>query len=270
MPPKYRVYPSLLDKFQSLLDYEQEADAWWNKRGDEYILDPDQYRDKLERELIDAINRIPIENREAADRGTALNEIVDSIISREDKHQQCSSIVSVRDSAGIPLAVKADIGEFTFTFDINLVWALRERLRGSLCQYFVSATIDTDYGVVELYGYLDYWLRDRIIDLKTTSSKYEFGKYENHWQRWVYPYCVIESGETDHIESFIYLVGHLNKSAIIGGELYPEVYDYNHEQSKANLRGILEQFIAWLEEHRDSITDKKIFNQQQPQETPCK
>lgn len=289
--PKYRIYSSLLDKYQSLLNYEQEADEPWNKwsekkvaeyieqhnaqngaddsKGEfvvpevgDYIFTSDQMYEKIERELIDSINRIPHEPSEAASRGTALNEIVDCLI----KHKPCTSkemsVEVLRTPDSRPFAVRALIDGFTFDFDVNLCQQLKDMLRGSICQYFINADVDTKYGVVQLYGYLDYWQRNHVIDLKTTSS-YSFGKYERKWQRYVYPYCCIESGlvEANDIEDFTYLAVQLGRGKIIYGNIYPEVYTYNHEVCKKKLREQIESFIGWLESVRPLITDNKIFNQ---------
>ena len=85
----YRIYPSLLDKFQELLDYQTAFEGPWNKVSEtakkegkypdlevgDYILTADEMQDKLEQELVDAINRVPHEPWEAADKGTAFNEV---------------------------------------------------------------------------------------------------------------------------------------------------------------------------------------------------
>ena len=66
---KYRIYPSLLDKFQELLDYEKVAEEDWNKisesaieRGEypgydvgDYKLTPDEMYVKLESDLINSL-----------------------------------------------------------------------------------------------------------------------------------------------------------------------------------------------------------------------
>ena len=71
MSARYRIYPSILDKFQSYLDVDQTVEEFWNLDGDgEYKETADEMSDRLERELLDAVNRVPREPMEAADKGT--------------------------------------------------------------------------------------------------------------------------------------------------------------------------------------------------------
>ena len=115
---------------------------------------------------------------------------------------------------------------------------------------------------MELYGYADEIVRDKVFDIKTTSS-YQFGKFERAWQKFVYPWCLVESGEMPEVSSFEYTVFVLSKptskSPFITGKMYREEYTYDHEQAGIQLRSILERFIEWLEAHREEITDRKIF-----------
>ena len=68
-----------------------------------------------------------------------------------------------------------------------------------------SAILPTIYGDVELYGHVDYINTNKIHDLKTTKN-YTFGNYEKYWQRHLYPYCLIESGEMEEVTEFEFTV----------------------------------------------------------------
>ena len=70
---RYRIYPSLLDSFAQMLDYEVVAEEMWNKKDGEYVLTPDEMYDKLEKELIATINREPHEPIEAASLDSAVS-----------------------------------------------------------------------------------------------------------------------------------------------------------------------------------------------------
>ena len=122
--------------------------------------------------------------------------------------------------------------------------------------------IPTRYGDVELYGYIDELVRDTVYDIKTTS-KYDFGKYEHGWQRHVYPYCLIASGQMESVKAFEYtayqMKGGTSRTPLISGTQYPEYYTYNHEQTIKLLTAHCEHFIEFLEANRDIIADKKIF-----------
>ncbi len=274
MPCDYRLYPSLLDKFQSLIDYEQETEQPWNivseaahkngkhldKEVGDYILSPDEMYVKIEKELIDQINRCPKEPNEAADKGTAFNEIVDCLIENRKSSREDISIHSEKIGES-QTAIIADMNGFRFVYDTKFCKEAARYFTGALTQYFCQATIETKYGVVELYGYIDEWLPNKICDIKTTSN-YTFGKFENKWQRYVYPYCCIESGATTEVDEFEYTVYVWNRTPILTATQYKEVYTYRHKQATEKIREIVERFIWWLNTRKHLITDNKIFGKE--------
>ena len=271
--PKYRFYATLLDKFQTYLDtqaeeyfYQDEDGSWhknYNEKEDTLHFSQGEVDALLKQELLDAINRVPYEPSEAASKGTALNEVVDCLIHNR-KSDNDSVKICTTDLNGIK-AIKATCDGFTFLFDIDFCKSIAEYFNGSLSQVFTSATLGTKYGEVELYGYIDELRENKVFDLKTTS-RYEFGKYAKYWQRHVYPYTLIESGACTEINSFEFtayaLKGGTGRTPLITGVQYPEVYQYDHEQSKVLLKGICERFIEFLEDNRKLITNKKIFNEE--------
>lgn len=280
----YKFYPSILDKFQSFVDmssedyfYQDEQGNWhknYNDSTGEYHYTDEEVYELSKQELINAINRVRSVS-EAASKGTAFNELVDALITNKK-----SEIVETKkvyyDVNGNFLrsewvlnpqvfklaGVEAKIDGSVFMFDINLLKEAADYLKDSMNQVYTSAIIETKYGNVELYGYIDELRKNKVYDLKTTK-KYEFGKYSKYWQRHVYPYCLVESGSCTDIESFEFtcyqLSGGTEKTPMITGKKYPEVYNYNHEQSKALLKAHCERFIEFLEENKELITDKKIF-----------
>lgn len=278
----YRIYPSLLDKFQSYLDSDIEAESFWNIDSEtgEMKKSPDEITAANEQALLDAINRVPHEPIEAADKGTCFNEIVDCLVehrksSREDIVIKTVPIViqeGAIDNFGKPLyydeyptgekCILATLNGFEFRFDIGLCREAAAYFKDAVPQHLCKAVISTAYGDVELYGYADEIVRDKVFDIKTTSS-YQFGKFERAWQKFVYPWCLVESGEMPEVSSFEYTVFVLSKptskSPFITGKMYREEYTYDHEQAGIQLRSILERFIEWLEAHREEITDRKIF-----------
>ena len=102
-----------------------------------------------------------------------------------------------------------------------------------------------------------------MIDLKTTE-KYDFGKYESHWQRFVYPWCLVQAGhEIDRMEFLVVkMTQPRKKGSAITGDIYTESYMHNQAMAEAKLREVCEGFIGWLEINRDKITNKKIFNEE--------
>lgn len=296
--PNYRFYPTLLDKFQTFLDttaedyFYQDEDGKWHKNyseaEDAFHYSQEEVDALLKQELLDAINRVPHEPSEPASKGTALNEIVDCIIHNRKSDNKNILIKSLKgvdvkrefgctDEVGKPIyydywfehikvpCIFAEIDGFSFYFDKDFCKSIAEYFKGSLSQVFTSATIDTEFGEVELYGYIDELRENKVFDLKTTS-RYEFGKYSKYWQRHIYPYTLIESGACTEINSFEFtayvLKGGTSRTPLITGAQYAEVYQYNHEQSKMLLKNICERFCQFLEDNRDLITNKKIFNEE--------
>lgn len=296
--PNYRFYPTLLDKFQMFLDttaedyFYQDEDGKWHKNyseaEDAFHYSQEEVDALLKQELLDAINRVPHEPSEPASKGTALNEIVDCIIHNRKSDNKNVLIKSLKgidvkrefgctDEVGKPVyydywfehikvpCIFAEIDGFSFYFDKDFCKSIAEYFKGSLSQVFTSATIDTEFGEVELYGYIDELRENKVFDLKTTS-RYEFGKYSKYWQRHIYPYTLIESGACTEINSFEFtayvLKGGTSRTPLITGVQYAEVYQYNHEQSKMLLKNICERFCQFLEDNRDLITNKKIFNEE--------
>ncbi len=265
--PKYRIYPSLLDKFQELLDYEKVAEEDWNKDSDgEYKLTPDEMYSKIESELIDSINRCPRVPNEAADKGTAFNEIVDCLIENRKSNREDCKIYSTKNEYGVKV-IRAEINGFTFDYDVRLCKETAEFFAGSLTQFFAESVMSTSYGDVEIYGFIDEWPNNLMFDIKTTG-RYTFGKYEQKWQRHAYPWCVINSGLATEIESFTYFV--IEWAYQRAGEpltaksVTQETYTYDHQDSGIKLRDHIERFIDWLESRREFIQDKKIFGGENP------
>ena len=277
--PKYRIYPSVLDKFQKFLDSDIVAEEFWNKDAEgDYKLSPEEMSVQLEQELLDCINRVPHEPSEAADKGTAFNEVIDCIIEhhpceredmeirvdvqieKDDSCKQEPNSGELRYNATAYPFIGVRFNGWDFHYQESLCREMAQYFKECIPQYTCSAILPTIYGDVELYGHVDYINTNKIHDLKTTKN-YTFGNYEKYWQRHVYPYCLIESGEMEEVTEFEFTVVKWRelKNKPISGEMYKEAYTYSHEASSKALKGICESFIEWLEANRDKITDKKIF-----------
>ena len=266
--PKYRFYPSLLDKFEQYLRADEQVESFWNVDNEtgEYKKSPEEIEAELKQNLIDAINRVPFES-EAADKGTAFNAVIDCYIHKR-KHipseREPYTIVGDEETNIIQVDFPTTDIAPTRHFLFDRTWCIEQSkyFSGALSQVFVSAVLSTRYGAVELYGYIDELLRDIVYDIKTTS-KYDFGKYEHGWQRHVYPYCLIASGQMDSVKAFEYtayqLKGGTSRTPLISGTQYPEYYTYNHEQTVKMLIAHCELFIEFLEVNKAFITDRKIF-----------
>ena len=270
---KYRFYASLLDSFTEFLDvnaeeffYKDENGDWhmnMNQDGEMHYSEEEVYQ-LAKQQFIDKVNRVDEGPSEAADKGTAFNEIVDCIVMNTHSTRDDVVIKSIKEpceESSTP-CIKAEINGFKFFFDNKLCIIAASYFKGSVCQLKVSAPIETKYGTVELYGYPDYIHENKVYDLKTTKQ-YNFGKYEKKWQKHVYPYALITSGKMTEVKEFEYtcfkLSGGTSRTPIITGQAFPEVYTFDFDTSKRMLQQQCERLIEFLEQNRSLISDRKVF-----------
>ena len=192
----YNIYPSILDAFQRCLD--TTAENFLYKDGDgkyhmnysestgEYLYSSEEVDEMAKQELIDKINRVPFSS-EAATKGTVFNELVDMFVNRKRPSEVIVRYEKDKD------ALHAELDGKEFVFSYSFVEDYAKRFALSTPQLRVEAPIETMYGNVCLYGYIDELVHEDVIDIKTTS-RYTFGDFADHWQRHVYPYCLIEGG----------------------------------------------------------------------------
>lgn len=263
MSPKYRITPSLLAKWSDLVNSDRDWESFY-RDTDEPSVSPEDFYAKREKELLDACNRVPFTS-EASSRGTALNEIVDCILDRR-KQREDMKVERVYSDSKEVVALRAELDGFTFLFDMTLVNALTDHFFGATCQHRCEATMDTSFGPVILYGDADYIMMDMVYDLKTTSRYSAYGKYAEGWQKELYPWALVESGEMESVSGFEYTIvpitGGTGTNPLISGEIKTEYYPYNHDASTGRLRASVEPFVEWIEEHRNLIFHKRIFNEE--------
>lgn len=243
----YLIYSTLLDGFQSYLSSSELWADYWGMSDD-----PSKTEDEFEKEqfqsVIDRINRKPFDS-EAADRGTAFNEVVDCII--EHRNSSKMTITSEKESG----LITAIYNNRTFTFATALCMEFAQYFKGAVCQFYVEAPLQTKYGKVLLYGFIDELLPHSVHDIKTTE-KYKAGKFRNHWQHIVYPYCLNQTGNS--VYQFEYNVAQISKTGLY--TTFTEHYLYNPVRDIRILTEHVERFIEFLQTNRELITDEKIFN----------
>lgn len=244
--PDFYFYATLLDSYTSFL---HAADTWEKYWGfaDNPDRDLDTYLKDEEQALIDRVNRVPFDS-EAADRGTAYNELIDCLIERRPS---CMITYSADDRT-----YTVTYHDRTFRFPRSVADGMARMYEGALTQQRVEADLPTRYGTVRVYGVIDELMPLSVHDIKTTG-KYTMGKFRDHWQHIVYPYCLAEHGT--NTPDFRYDVVEISKSGSVTGT-YSEFYHYVPERDIPRLRTHCEDFITWLMQHRDRITDRKIFN----------
>ena len=244
----YKIYPTLLDAFE---DYLESYDIYERYYGwsDNPSISVDEFQEKQYKGLIDKINRVPFES-DAADRGTAFNEVIDCMVLFKNSAKM--KITKWYDNGSL-CGVKASYNGKDFYFPMNLIKEVASWYKGGLPQQHIQAILPTSFGNVLLYGYIDYVMPLKTCDLKTTGQ-YWFGKFKNHWQHIVYPYALAQNGAD--VRDFEYNIVEWRKT---GYDLYNECYLFRPERDIPKLTNHCEDFIRFLQENRDKITDKKIF-----------
>ena len=243
----YQIYPSLLDAWQTYLDAEDNWNEWYGSSDDPKV-SCDEYLEQARRELIDRINRVPFES-EAADRGTAFNEVIDCLILGRKTEREDMEMTFTEET--VTVVFKGQ----TFVYDANLCRELASDYKGAIPQYQCVGVIPTMYGDVTLYGYIDELLPDSVHDIKTTKNYAAF-KFRNHWQHIVYPFCLQYEGVG--LSAFQYDVVKWGSGK--GWSFFTEYYEYVPERDIPRLREHIEGLLTFVLTHRDLITDKKIFN----------
>lgn len=281
----YSVYATLLDGFQSYLDAEKTYYKYFT--SDNPSMTVDEWCDKMYVDLINKINRVPFAS-EAADRGTAFNELVDALVKKplaerlmdgdmgsenitfrvttlQIKGRRKDDPITERDAYEVlfdPDKLKREAYEGcaeedkplfrnprAFTYFKDITDEFVNYYNGALPQVFVRGTLETHFGVIDLYGYADELLPFSCHDIKTTKN-YHAGNFREHWQHIVYPFCLHQMGS--EIDRFEYNITNFK-------ETFTEVYVFKEERDVPKLRDICERFIQFIETNKNVITDTKVF-----------
>ncbi len=245
--PKYRIYATLLDAFGEYLNSDVIWDKYWGW-SENPPHTPEEFHEQQFQELIDRINRKPFDS-EAADKGTAFNELVDALIVKRKPNDM--EVDRIAENTGYSLIYK----NRTFTFPISLCCEFADYFKGALTQQRVEAILPTAYGNVLVYGVIDELMPTSVHDIKTTGS-YTVGKFKDHHQHLIYPYALMQNGSD--VRTFEYNIVEFNKGGYVV-DTYTETYVFNPERDIPILTNHCEEFIRFLEENRELITDKKIF-----------
>lgn len=243
--PKYRIYATILDSFHNYVNSDIIYNRYWGWSENPPCTE-DEFQQKQFQELIDRINRKPFDS-EKADKGTCFNELIDALIENRFTREMWVS----EDEGNYLVCYK----ERTFSFPITLCHEFTNYFNGALTQQRVEAILPTDFGDILIYGVIDELMPTSIHDIKTTSS-YSVGKFKANSQHLVYPYALMQSGSD--VRTFEYNIVEFNKGGYVVNT-YTEPYVFKPERDIPILTNRCEEFIRFLEENRELITDKKIF-----------
>lgn len=271
--PKYNFYATLLDGYQNYLSSNEIYQKYWGF-SEEPPFNEEEFKQKQFQSLIDRINRVPFDS-EAADQGTAFNEIIDCMIlncksdkmeieSIKEQHPNPNYNIDFdnygKQNIDVVVGIRAKYNERVFDFPIALCREFSEYYKGGIPQVYTEAILPTKYGDVKIYGYIDELMPASVHDLKTTKS-YTAGDFKDHWQHIVYPYCLNANG--NNVTDFEYNIAAINRTKYgVNYETYTEYFYFNPEIDVPRLISHIEDLIEFVENNKSLITDKKIFNQQ--------
>jgi hypothetical protein len=246
----FKFYATLLDSYSTYLNSDSIWERYWG-HSEEPPHSPEEFKQKQFQSLIDRINRVPFDSYRA-DRGTAFNEVIDCMILH--KNSKKVKVQRVRDNSGTVTGLNAAYNGKTFYFPLGMCRDFADYYQGALPQQYIQAILPTIFGDVLLYGYMDYVKPFCTHDLKTTEQ-YAVGNYRNHWQHMVYPYALMKNG--CNVFDFEYNICEIGKTFY---RTYTESYSFVPERDIPRLTQHCEDFIRFLQENRELITDRKIFN----------
>ena len=166
MQPNYRIYATLLDSYFNYLNSDVIYERYYGWSENPPCTE-EEFRQKQFQELIDRINRKPFDS-EAADRGTAFNEIIDCMI--ENRKSSIMEISKAYHDDGTLYGIKAVYNNRTFTFHIDLCREFANYYKEALTQQRVEAILPTAYGSVLVYGLIDEQMTTSVHDIKTNGS----------------------------------------------------------------------------------------------------
>lgn len=247
--PKYKFYATLLDAFTSYLKSDAIWERYWGF-SENPPHTPEEFRQKQFQSLIDTINRVPFDS-EAADKGTAFNEVIDCMIEnrKSDKVHVEKILYDMPDGRQVVTGLRATNNNRQFDFPLSLCREFANYYKGALTQQYVQAILYTCFGPVLIYGFIDELMPMSVHDIKTTGSYY-VGKFKDHWQHMVYPYCLMRNGSD--VRLFEYNVTDFRST-------YTESYTFLPDRDVPILTAHCEELIRFLQDNRKLITNKKIF-----------
>lgn len=243
----FNFWVTLLDAYQNYLDAANIYDQFWGfSENPKFTLA--EFEEKSFDELIAKLNREPQELSEAAERGTAFNEVLDAILEWRSPANGVE-VEKIKDASGKVVTIRTRRNGFQWDLPARIFSKMARNLSpDAVAQIFTEREITSGYGKVRLYGYVDYVCNDRIIDVKTTN-RYNAFKYRKSWQKTAYPYLL--SGEGTDIQKFEFLATDFKR-------IYSEVYNFRPETDLPKLYNHIDSLIEFIEANKDIINNDKL------------
>ena len=244
---KYKFYATILDSFWGYLNSDVVWEKYWGW-SENPPHTPEQFHELQFQELIDRINRKPFDS-EAADKGTAFNELVDALI----ENRKPNKMNVERNAENTCYTVVYN--DRTFVFPISLCREFANYYKRRINPTKSRSDSSNRIRQCLVYGVIDELMSASVHDIKTTGS-YTVGKFKDHHQHLVYPYALMKNGSD--VRTFEYNIVEFNKGGFVV-DTYTETYVFNPERDIPILTNHCEEFIRFLEENRELITDKRFW-----------
>lgn len=249
---QYRISPTLLDSYFGYVNSNDIWEKYWGRSKSPAKTPNEFHKEKFE-ELIKSINREDREVGQAAQYGSAFNDVVDIFLGNKvagaTTYGYCDSDYFVI------------IDNERFVFPLDLIKAVVSKVEGAICQQRLEGVISTRFGKVVLSGYSDHITSFNTVDLKTTGN-YEPGQFRDNHQHKIYPYIMHQMGAP--IDTFTYLVveWYISKKdgRITRWEIFEEQYLYDKVWTPHEIRKRCEQLIAFVKQHEKLITNNHFWN----------
>jgi len=203
----YRIYPTLVEQFMNF-----KLDLYGIK----------------EQDIIDKINRVPQPTSDAAMKGSSFHELTEWNWQQLQPAEHRKQLCYFYDRYRFPVGPVEEIGKIRL---------------GGIHEVYLEKMLETKYGPVKMFGFVDT-IKDGIsYDVKTTK-KYDIGKYLPSLQRSVYPWM---TGS----RKFQFLVTNFN--AVFKEDYYP------NGTEEERIRVEVEEFLYFCTHFKDQITDPKFL-----------
>jgi hypothetical protein len=206
LKPAYAFYATLLDSFAYYLRNESEG---------------------AQQEFLDRVNRVQTPKKDPQLRGTAFEVVVEKAAV---EGVFPTEPVKVHDLKVAP----------------HIIEQFAQGMQKASRQVYVETILQTAYGPVKVYGFVDEILGGTAFDTKTTG-KYEFPKFLGAWQHPAY----LEALKPLGVDRFVYRITDFV-------DYFEEEYFYRSSDTD-RLISHCAHLVEFLEANRARITDRKVF-----------
>lgn len=254
--PVLKVWVTLLNSFTRFLSTDQLYNEHVEYKGEE-AMESGAFAAQQFGDFIDSINRVPKVIPPAIE-GSAYGEVMVSWANGEINPQPLQEFYKNGNPKGEPSFkchyMNQDrqgnlISEHDYTWNWAVAAEIVEHFKGGVHEHFTSGLIQTKYGLIELYGYVDIIRMNMVSDLKKTG-KYDAFKFIKEWQYRAYLELLRMEGLD--VDTFRYLVCAGDR------HVYHEDYTYTPE-FRDQLVAHCEALYEFVENNRELVTNKKLL-----------